>query len=381
MNKKLLLLAASLLLVTGCGEKIPSDTESHPSSETPGSQLPSSTPAEDGHIEGSKGLAYTLSDDETYYVLTGIGTCKDNELIVGNWYNGKPVTEIGEAALSTAEGEWGPKIIRVSEGISTLGFRGLRSRTVEYVYLPDSITILTKASFILDKSLKAVVLPATLTKIEDDAFMECPIQDIYFKGSREQWDKVEKSLNNNKTLAKAAFHYNYDGEDAIDGKVEGSEGLDYTLSDDETYYSVTGIGTCKDEEVIVGNWHNGKPVTTIAGAALSPEEGSSYGPKSITVSQGITTIEFRGLRCMTAEFISIPESVTILGKASFIRDSQLKTVVLPSGLTSVDDDAFMECTGLKDIYFRGSEAEWSNVTISTVNNDLSNTTIHYDYIG
>ena len=165
-----------------------------------------------------------------------------------------------------------------------------------------------------------------------------------------------------------------------DGHIVGSKGLAYTLTDDETSYILTGLGTCKEENVVVGNYYKGKPVTTIAGAALSPEEGATGGPKSIIVSQGITTIEFRGLRCMTAEYIYLPESITTLSKAMFIRDSKLKTVVLPSGLTSIEDDAFMECKSIKDVYFRGSEAEWSNVKVSAVNNDLTKATIHYDYI-
>lgn len=378
MKKKLLLLAAALLF-TACDAK-PSTSNSTSQGGGEKSTSTSTSTVDDGHIEGSKGLQYTLSDDETYYILTGLGSCKDDELIVGNWYNGKPVTEIGEAALSTGEGEWGPKTIRVSEGITTISFRGLRSRTVEYVYLPDSVTELAKATFILDKSLKAVVLPATLTKINDDAFMECPVQDIYFKGTSTQWDNIDKSLNNNTTLFKAAFHYGYKGGEAIDGKVEGSKGLEYTLSDDETYYSLTGIGTCKDDEVIVGNWYNGKPVTTIAGAALSTDEGT-WGPKRIIVSNGITTIEFRGLRCMTAEYIYLPDTVTSLSKATFIRDSKLKTVVLSGSLTEILDDAFMECTSLQDIYFRGAESDWAKVQISTVNNDLSKVTMHYNYIG
>lgn len=165
-----------------------------------------------------------------------------------------------------------------------------------------------------------------------------------------------------------------------DGHIEGSKGLQYTLSDDETYYSLTGIGTCKDDEVIVGNWYNGKPVTTIAGAALSTDEGT-WGPKRIIVSNGITTIEFRGLRCMTAEYIYLPDTVTSLSKATFIRDSKLKTVVLSGSLTEILDDAFMECTSLQDIYFRGAESDWAKVQISTVNNDLSKVTMHYNYIG
>ena len=84
---------------------------------------------------------------------------------------------------------------------------------------------------------------------------------------------------------------------------------------------------------------------------------------------------------MTAEYIYLPDTVTSLSKATFIRDSKLKTIVLSGSLTEILDDAFMECTSLQDIYFRGAESDWAKVQISTVNNDLSKVTMHYNYIG
>ena len=373
MKKKILLISAALLLVacggTGGGTS---------SSQTPG-VTPSSQPAVDNtHIEGSKGLQYTLSDDETYYILTGLGSCKDDEVIIGNWYNGKPVLEVGEAALSTEEGQWGPKIIRVSEGITTIGFRGLRSRTVEYIYLPESVTTLTKATFILDRALKSVVIGSKVTKIEDDVFMECPVQDIYFRGSREDWNKIEFSDSNNSSMWNAEVHFDYKDGERIDGVVEGSKGLQYTLSDDETYYTLTGLGTCTDDNVVVGNYYNNLPVLEIGEAALSTEEGQ-WGPKSITVSRGITTLGFRGLRSRTVEYVYLPNTITTLTKASFILDKSLKAIVLPATLTKIEDDAFM-ASPVKDIYFKGTRAEWDKVEKSLNNNTtLFDAAFHYGY--
>jgi hypothetical protein len=47
----------------------------------------------------SKGLAFTLSSDGTYYIVTGIGSCTDEELKIPPKYKGLPVTEIGRLAF------------------------------------------------------------------------------------------------------------------------------------------------------------------------------------------------------------------------------------------------------------------------------------------
>ena len=44
-------------------------------------------------------LEFTLSDDGTYYIITGVGTCRDTRLVMPSEYNGKPVKEIGTYAF------------------------------------------------------------------------------------------------------------------------------------------------------------------------------------------------------------------------------------------------------------------------------------------
>lgn len=47
-----------------------------------------------------------------------------------------------------------------------------------------------------------------------------------------------------------------------------SEGLDFTLINEETEYALSGIGTCTDTDVIVPAEHEGKPVTEVADEAF-----------------------------------------------------------------------------------------------------------------
>ena len=48
---------------------------------------------------GTPSLAYELSADGTYYIVTGRGTVKGSEIIIPDTYEGKPVGEVGYQAF------------------------------------------------------------------------------------------------------------------------------------------------------------------------------------------------------------------------------------------------------------------------------------------
>ena len=48
---------------------------------------------------GVPSLAYELSADGTYYIVTGRGTVRGNEIVIPDTYEGKPVEEIGAKAF------------------------------------------------------------------------------------------------------------------------------------------------------------------------------------------------------------------------------------------------------------------------------------------
>ncbi len=93
-----------------------------------------------------------------------------------------------------------------------------------------------------------------------------------------------------------------------------SEGLAYELSDDETYYTVSGLGSCKDLDVIIPSIYNDKPVTSIGDSAFE----SCSSRTSITIPESVISIgdsAFKGCRSLTS--ITIPESVISIGDSAF----------------------------------------------------------------
>ena len=90
-----------------------------------------------------------------------------------------------------------------------------------------------------------------------------------------------------------------------------SIGLVYTLSDDGTYYSVSGIGNCKDTDIVIPLMHNGLPVKEIADEAFH--------------------------HCYRLTSVVIFDSVTSIGDQAFYYCSSLTSVVIPDSVTSIGE--------------------------------------------
>ena len=54
-------------------------------------------------IHYSSGLEYTLSDDGSYYILSGIGTCSDRDIAIPYSYNKLPICSIAERAFENCK--------------------------------------------------------------------------------------------------------------------------------------------------------------------------------------------------------------------------------------------------------------------------------------
>ena len=76
--------------------------------------------------------------------------------------------------------------------------------------------------------------------------------------------------------------------------------------------------------------------------------------------------------------LTIPASVTSIGRYAFYRCTGLTSIAIPVGVTSIGEAAFFGCTGLKKVYYGGAASGWSSISIGSYNSDLTSAT-RYDY--
>lgn len=77
--------------------------------------------------------------------------------------------------------------------------------------------------------------------------------------------------------------------------------------------------------------------------------------------------------------ITIPNSITGISSEAFSRCVNLTSITIPRSVKFVDRRAFEECYSLSNVYYDGSEVDWSQINISgymDLNSDLLNATIH-----
>ena len=98
----------------------------------------------------SKGLEYTLNEDEESYSVTGIGTCTDTDIVIPSTYENFPVMSIGENAF-------------------------FARRSLTSIEMPDSVISIGAYAFAWCDALSSIEIPVLVENIGRDAFIGCDV--------------------------------------------------------------------------------------------------------------------------------------------------------------------------------------------------------------
>jgi hypothetical protein len=88
----------------------------------------------------------------------------------------------------------------------------------------------------------------------------------------------------------------------------------------------------------------------------------------------------------TSSDISIPstvgsDNIPVKEIAAKSVSSLVKSLFIPKSVTKIEEGAFANASALKDIYYEGTETEFSSVTGSDQAKNLENVTMHYESLG
>ncbi len=149
-------------------------------------------------------------------------------------------------------------------------------------------------------------------------------------------------------------------ESSSDEEIWGSGaslGLEFTLSADGTYYSVTGIGRQADFEIVIPASYKGLPVMEIGDRAFE----SCY-LMEVIIPDSVTSIGdgvFYQLAYLTE--VVIPDSVISIEYYAFSSCDCLTEIIIPDSVTSIGNSAFEHCWRLTSITFKGTVEEWNAI--------------------
>ena len=330
-------------------------------------------------LPASEGLAYTLSSDGTYYIVSGIGTCTDTDVVIPATYNGLPVKEIGYDAFLSCTSLTSIVIPDRVTSIGDCAFLGCKSLTS--VVIPDGVTSIGNYSFAHCYSLTSIVIPDSVTSIGDGAFYYCTsLTSIEVDADNQYYKSIGGNLysKDGKTLIQYAI-----GKTDTSFKVpSGVTSIgDWAFEDCTSLTSivipdsVTSIGDCA--------FFNCTSLTSV----VIPDSVTSIGESafrdcdsltSVVIGDGVTSIGVSTFyNCSSLTRIVIPDSVTSIGWDAFYGCTSLTSVVIGDSVTSIGYDAFYYCFSLSDVYYRGDAEAWEAISIGSLNEKLTSATRYY----
>jgi len=99
---------------------------------------------------------------------------------------------------------------------------------------------------------------------------------------------------------------------------------------------------------------------------------------TVNIIGSVTVIgDYAFYDCGGLSSITIPDSVTNIGNCAFSACDSLTSIAIPAGVETIGASVFKDCGSLTDIYYGGTEDQWSTLIGSNLT-DLAAVTIHYN---
>ena len=304
-------------------------------------------------------VTWRLSDDGTL-TISGTGKMKDYESHgsdIAPWYSVRSqvksiviergVTSIGSSAFSYCEALTG---VTIPDSVTSIGYWAFYScDALTSVTIPASVTSIGYSAFSCCEALTSVTIPDGLTSIGPCAFENCDALTSV---------KISDSVT---SIGYNAFY----GCDALTDVYYGGYGVDWLKAGGN--YSVPSKTTVhfKDDLYDKGtcgvsvNWvMTADGTLTISGTGDMQNYDSGTAPwygvrsqiKSVVIERGVTSIGDNAFYyCDVMASVTIPASVTSIGSSAFQFCDALTSVTISDGVTSIGDNAFYYCDALTSV--------------------------------
>ena len=283
-----------------------------------------------------------VADENSVYCdINGVVYTKDMETLL-TYPAGKAETEfvmpesvttIGNGAFFGCKSLTTIEISDSVKNIESMAFNKCESLTS--LIIPEGVTRLKSYLFNGSNSLSTITLPVSVTTIDSYAFDYCEsLTTVYYAGSESQWNAISIGTSND-PLTNAQIVY---------GKQDTPV---------ETVIASGACGTNVNWQLWDSDLDGKGDYLTIAGeGSMTSSPWSEYKSdiKTVVIEDGVTSIgSYAFQNCSSLTSVLIPNSVTKINSGAFASCSSLGSIIIPSSVSSIEGKTFYGCTSLESI--------------------------------
>ena len=311
----------------------------------------------------TKGLEYEYLSELNGYAVAGIGTATENDIVIPDNYNRKPVIAIKFSAFYRCTGLTSITIPNSVTSIMQKAFYGCTGLTS--VTIPNSVTSIGDYTFYGCSGLTSITIPNSVTSIGDYAFSYCiELTSVTIPNSVTSIGDYAFCDCTGLTSVTIPNSVTSIGEAAFDG----CSGLtSVTIPNSVTSIGKAAFYRCTELTSIyytgdiaswcgiigLNNLMRNDRTLYIDGKELSGD---------LVIPNGVTSIGYGAFYdCSGLTSVTIGNSVTSIGEAAFCDCTGLTSITIPDSVTSIGEAAFYRCTGLTSIQFNGTKAQWKKI--------------------
>lgn len=216
------------------------------------------------------------------------------------------------------------------------------------VTIPTSVMSIGERAFCLLGGLAQILIPSSVTIMGTNAFSACSSLKIYSEASSKpsgwdvNWNTFQRPVYYYSAVSKVNC-WRYVNHIPTIWYVEGTQGLEYNLLNDETF-SVIGINTLNVTTLVIPSTYNGLPISKVGDGSVALNNSQFL--QTVVINNGAKSIEasaFYG--CNWLSSVTIPNSVMSIGASAFQNCIRM-SINIPSSVTSIGASAFSGCTDL-----------------------------------
>ena len=285
--------------------------------------------------------------------------------------------------------------ITVPEGVTFLPDKVFNSASyLRSVTLPSTLTSIGNNAFIYS-GITSITIPDSVTTIGANAFAGCgSLQSVQIGTSQSNLTVISSGCFQNCTalkdvtlpagLTEVAF-YAFRGCSALESLVLpdslatiGYEAFAHCTSLETVNYpkslsSIPGNTTTYSSGCIFGGCKSLSQITVPEGVTFLPDgvfKSCNY-LRSVILPSTLTKIGNDAFVNSGITSITIPDSVTTIGSSAFSSCGNLRWAVLPTTLTTIGSNAFVSCGSLQSVRIDGTETSLKTISESCFSNCTS----------